>query len=379
MKSRFDIVALIWPAKGIAIFSLATLCLTVLNTAYAQSGQTIGNGPNRVAAVLPSQNGPFKWASAAVVAGLKAAHARDSGPVTIEIVDVDDELLETASGLTDVYTELATRRVALVIGPLTRNSVNALTAVGRLPITTITLNQPDPDHTVVGNMIVFGLAADGEAAQVARSSYDDAAIRSPNRRPLKAAVVNNTTLQGKRAASAFIQTWQSLGGEITKSIETDSKSLGQDKSISGTGADVLFVAVAPEALKGLRQAASPDTMIYGTSQLNSFVVGSNVPRSNDLNGIRLVDMPWQVQPDNLAVMAYPRAASAQASLEQQRLYALGIDTYRVMRELIAQKPKFELDGVTGRLRLDLSQSQRIERSGLVAEFRRGQAVPFEGR
>jgi hypothetical protein len=35
--------------------------------------------------------------------------------------------------------------------------------------------------------------------------------------------------------------------------------------------------------------------------------------------------------------------------------------------------------VTGRLRVDLSQSQRVERTGLVAEFRRGQPVPFEGR
>ena len=364
---------------------LATVSFSWISVAHAQSAlsnpitPTIGNGPNRVAAVLPSLSGPFKWASAAVIAGLKAAHARDSGPVTIEIVDADDQLLETASGLTDVYTELASRKVALVIGPLTRNSVNALTAGGRLPITTITLNQPDPDHAIVGNMIVFGLAADGEAAQIARSSYDDAAIRFPSRRPLKAAVVNNTTVQGKRAASAFIQTWQSLGGEISKSIETDSKGLGQDRAVTSTGADVLFVAVAPESLKGLRQAASPETMIYGTSQLNGFVVGSTTPRTNDLNGIRIVDMPWQVQPDNLAVMAYPRAATVQASLEQQRLYALGIDTYRIMRELIAQRPKFELDGVTGRLRLDLAQSQRIERSGLIAEFRRGQAVPFEGR
>jgi uncharacterized protein len=90
-------------------------------------------------------------------------------------------------------------------------------------------------------------------------------------------------------------------------------------------------------------------------------------------------MPWQIQADNIAVMAYPRASATLSTLEQQRLYALGIDTYRIIRELVGQRGKFEIDGVTGRLKLDLTQSQRVERTGLVAEFRRGQPVPFDGR
>jgi uncharacterized protein len=314
---------------------------------------------------------------------MKAAYARDAAPLTIEIIDTDDQLLETGSGLNDIYAELNARKVALVVGPLTRNSVNALTTFGRLPIPTVTLNQPDPDRSVVGNMIVFGLAVDSEAVQIARASYDDAALRVPTRRPLRAAVVYNTTIQGKRSASAFIQTWQALGGETLEAVESDSKALAPEKILNqvlGTNAkpDVLFAAVTAEALKGLRQTVAADTTIYSTSQINSYVVGSTT-RLNDLNGIRLVDMPWQIQADNLAVMAYPRANLAMSTLEQQRLYALGIDTYRIVQELIAQRGKFELDGVTGRLRLDLSQSQRIERTGLVAEFRRGQPVPFEGR
>jgi uncharacterized protein len=302
------------------------------------------------------------------------------------VIDTDDQLLDTGSGLTDLYNDLNARKVALVVGPLTRNSVNALTTIGRLPITTVTLNQPDTDRPLVGNMIVFGLGIDSEASQVARASYDDAALRIPSRRPLKAAVVFNTTVQGKRAATAFVQTWQSLGGEVTAQIESDSKNLLQDKVISSVGGfnapgakpDVLFTAVSGDALKGLRGAVPNETAIYATSQINSFVVGSGA-RLNDLNGVRFVDMPWQVQADSLAVMAYPRAALVLNSLEQQRLYALGIDTYRIIKELVGQKASFELDGVTGRLRLDLTKSQRIERTGLVAEFRRGQPVAFDGR
>jgi uncharacterized protein len=314
---------------------------------------------------------------------MKAGYARDAAALTIEIIETDDQILETGNGLSEIYNDLTARKVALVVGPLTRNSVNALTTFGRLPIPTITLNQPDPDRSIVGNMIVFGLAVDSEATQIARASYDDAALRVPTRRPLRAVIVHNTTVQSKRSASAFIQAWQALGGETLETVESDSKGLQQEKVLSQTFGstakpDVLFAAVNADALKGLRPAIAAETAIYSTSQINSYVVGS-ATRLNDLNGIRLVDMPWQIQADNLAVMAYPRAAQTMSTLEQQRLYALGIDAYRVVKELLAQRGKFELDGVTGRLRLDLSQSQRIERSGLVAEFRRGQPVPFEGR
>jgi uncharacterized protein len=363
---------------------VALILACVASAGFAQSSPTvfttIGNGANKVVALLPSPNGPIKWATAAVVAGMKAAHARDAAPVSIEVLDTDDQLLETSSGLADIYSDLAARRVALVVGPLTRNSVNALTSIGRLPITTITLNQPDPEYPLVGNMIVYGLAIDSEASQVARASFDDAALRIPSRRPLKASVVHNTTVQGKRGASAFVQVWQALGGEIVATVESDSKNLAQDKVLAGNASkvDVVFIAVSAEAAKGFKQTMPTDVAVYGTSQLNNFVVGSSA-RFNDLNGIRVVDMPWQIQADNIAVMAYPRATATLSTLEQQRLYALGIDTYRIIRELVAQRPKFEIDGVTVRLRLDLSLSQRVERTGLVAEFRRGQPVPFEGR
>jgi uncharacterized protein len=214
-------------------------------------------------------------------------------------------------------------------------------------------------------------------------SFDDAALRIPTRRPLKASVAHNTTVQGKRGASAFIQQWQALGGEIISTVETDSKNLANDKLFSSSAnsvnkPDVVFIAVSADAAKGFRQSLPGETAVYGTSQLNNYVVGS-AARFNDLNGIRVVDMPWQIQADNIAVMAYPRASATLATLEQQRLYALGIDTYRIVRELVGQRGKFEIDGVTGRLKVDLSQSQRVERTGLVAEFRRGQPVPFEGR
>ena len=59
----------------------------------------------------------------------------------------------------------------------------------------------------------------------------------------------------------------------------------------------------------------------------------------------------------------------------QRLYALGIDAFRIGRELIGQNARFEVDGVTGWLRVDLSvANRRVERTAVLAEIRNGNAV-----
>ena len=78
--------------------------------------------------------------------------------------------------------------------------------------------------------------------------------------------------------------------------------------------------------------------------------------------MRLLDLPWHVHADHAAVMLYPRPLT-RGSLDMERLYALGIDAYRIARE-IARKPvsSFRLDGVTGRLDVSFGKgAARFER------------------
>ena len=89
--------------------------------------------------------------------------------------------------------------------------------------------------------------------------------------------------------------------------------------------------------------------------------------------MRLIDMPWQVQPDNAAVMVYPRYQGAGRNSDLGRLYALGIDAYRVTLE-IAKKPvtAFRLDGVTGRLAVNFGKGvARFERVEPGAVYQSG--------
>ena len=59
----------------------------------------------------------------------------------------------------------------------------------------------------------------------------------------------------------------------------------------------------------------------------------------------------------------------------QRLYAFGIDAWRVARELMAGREQFELDGVTGRLVLDTTLDPRVAREPVLGEYRQGILVP----
>jgi outer membrane PBP1 activator LpoA protein len=94
----------------------------------------------------------------------------------------------------------------------------------------------------------------------------------------------------------------------------------------------------------------------------------------DLQGLRYVDMPWFVQPDHPAVMIYPVPRSPM-SVEQERLYALGIDAYRIATALLQGEPrKLTLDGVTGRISLDAGN--QLSRTLTAAEIDGGKVVPL---
>jgi len=82
-------------------------------------------------------------------------------------------------------------------------------------------------------------------------------------------------------------------------------------------------------------------------------------------------MPWLLEPDHSGVMVYPRYAAAQ-SMEMVRLYALGIDAYRIASAWMKGERRFDIDGVTGRLRIDRSQSLRVDRSPVLATYRGGE-------
>ena len=151
------------------------------------------------------------------------------------------------------------------------------------------------------------------------------------------------------------------------------------RSIQAEKSPTVFAALDAAQAKQLREVIGNDAAMYGTGQMNPVTLPerATAERAPELNGVRLLDIPWQLQADHAAVMIYPRqviAADQKRSADMERLYALGIDAYRVALQVAAGRKQFEVDGVTGRLKVGTDKNgTHVERIEPYAVYREGLA------
>lgn len=338
--------------------------------------EEFGRGPTRVALLLPDIEGPFRFAADAVLRGFQAAHQLDGEGVYVSVVRIEKDDFRRAAS---VYRQLQRQRFSMVVGPLTRSSVGQLSRMGELPIPTLALNLPGKNQPIPGNCILFSMAIEFEGRSAARFAIAEANHSTGGTRVPRALVISDKSSLSTRSANAFMEAWQSFGGELEEPIFRNiSRASEMARLLTGVRADIVFAALNPQVLRRVRQAISPSLPIYGTSQLN---VGALLAQENstllaapELDGVRVVEMPWQVLPGHPAVAAYERSRRL-PHLEMQRLYAFGIDSFRLARALLDRNEQFELDGVTGRLVLDAVADPRVVREPVLAQYRDGLLVP----
>jgi outer membrane PBP1 activator LpoA protein len=224
---------------------------------------------------------------------------------------------------------------------------------------------------------VIGLSIEDEARQVAQW----AAAEHPGATAL---VVSGNSPWQRRLGAAFAAQWKQLGNQVQLSELTASGGYLSEPAIHQLKMRVdaeppalMFAALDADQLRQVRAILGPDLPAYGASSVNpGLTAGGSLP---ELDGMRLLDMPWQIQADNPAVMVYPRYEGAGRNADLGRLYALGIDAYRIMLE-IAKKPvtSFRMDGVTGRLSVNFGKGvSRFERVAPGAVYQSGSFKPVE--
>lgn len=351
---------------------------SVLASSAASAGVVFGRGDTRVALLVPSATGAYRRASAAIVEGVRAAHARDGQGVRVEVFELDGENTDMAG----LFARLERLGVTLAIGPMTRDSVNRLASLAALPVPTLTLNLPDAGQPVPRNCVLFGLPIEVEARQAARVAYEDLLGDPASPAIPRALAIAEDNPLARRSAEAFLDGWRDLGGESYQSLVLRAEAFSElPRIVRGVVAQAVFVAVSPTLVTSVRGALGPRERLYATSMMNTGALAASkvggLLAMPELDGMRIVDMPWQVDPENPLVRQYPRSEKMPHQ-ELQRLYALGIDAYRIARELLAGRTAFDVDGVTGRLQLD-GVSPRIARVGVVAEYRKGLLVPVPPR
>ncbi len=304
--------------------------------------------------MLPLASPAFGRAAEAVRAGFLAAADAAKAKVLV-IPHGDGEVLEG-------FAKAAKAGARVVVGPLVRDDLRAVASAGLELPPTIALNQLDDGMALPPKMYALSLTLDSDARQLARRARDDGATTV-------AVVASDTPLQ-QRFAAAFNAEW----------------------ILGGGGAPAMFpFDRAPEALRTLRRdvgkgqydavllaidgadAALAKSYLKSIPTFTSSLVNEHQPREalRDLDDLRFVEIPWLVEPDAAGFAGLKRPDYTSTALE--RLYALGIDAFRIAQAFADGPPAtLELDGATGHLSLDASR--QFVREGRLMMFRSGEIV-----
>jgi outer membrane PBP1 activator LpoA protein len=332
--------------------------------------------------LLPVNSPTLGNAANAVFAGIKAGYEREPDRMSIQLVATDGSPADTVRGYAD-----AAAHYDIVIGPLSRSEVTAIANAAQngtraQPTVVLAPAETEGGDALPRNMLAVGLSIEEEARQVA----DWAGTASAGGTVF--AISTGVTWQ-KRAVKAFAAQASAHGMQVEQ-IEMpliDGFFSADDlvelkKRIEQKGPSLLFAGLDARQTAQLRLAIGADLPIYGTSQLNPRTLADwqfSEP-IDGLESVRLVDIPWQLQSDHPAVMVYPHLVESPDQPHGpviERLYALGIDAFRVAREIALSRTVFQIDGVTGKLMVNFNGTsayfKRIEQPAL---YQNGVIVPL---
>lgn len=284
--------------------------------------------------MLPLNSPQFGEAAQVVKAGFEAAAA--ATPETsaeTSVVAMDDDTQTAAA-----YQRLVAQGATFIIGPLTRQGAANLASSSKLP--TLVLNTLDKAPPAGSKVWSLSVTVETEAQQIARMMRDDG-----RQQPL---ILFNKDNLSQRLRQAFADEWRSKGKQAPRELDIstpDGARLQAELSVS----DSVFLALDTKEVEATRALLSAELPAYATSLAN---VRNPSPV---LNGLRLVDMPWFLIPNHPEARQIARPA-APLNKATERLYALGIDAYRLGLALASSKNpgQIRLGGVSGDLRIGKS-------------------------
>jgi hypothetical protein len=254
-----------------------------------------------------------------------------------------------------------------------------------LSVPAVTLSLPEAEALAPPVLLAFGLSIEQEARAMVQAVVRTLAPPRPGAtaRPTpRFVVLTGEGALSRRAGAAFRDALREAGERVTAfnvDLNYDALQAIGDRVFRAEPEGVFLALDAREAAI-VRPRLPHELLLFGTSQVH-LGGGESALLASDLEGIYFTDLPWLIETDHPAVMVYARPEQA-LSAELNRLYALGIDAYRLAAEWGNGRTRFELDGVTGALQVDRTVSARVDRWPSFAVFRKGRiervSVPRPG-
>jgi len=308
-----------------------------------------------IALVLPLDSSLYGRAAEAVRAGFAAAAA--AADTRFDVYAHGD------GGVVAAFERAAASGARVIVGPLVRNDLKAIAASGVELPWTIALNQLDESGTLPPHIYTLALSVESEAVQLARRAQADGAH--------SVVIVTDDTPLQQRFAGAFTGEWLLQGGAAPVAFRIDRapEMLALlRKEVAKVAPDAVLLALGAQDSALVRPYLG-QVLAYAGSQINDHQPPESL---RDLDDVRFVELPWLADPANPAFADIARQDYANTVFD--RLYALGVDAFRVARVFVDGPPAtLAFDGATGHLTLD--RSQQFVREESVMQFHDGEIVP----
>lgn len=350
--------------------------------------------PRRIGVLLP-QSGRLQAAGDAIRDGLMSAYLEHSGGSEILFFATGDDEQSAISA----YFNALDAGVDLIVGPLRKESVEAMLGLAGMSTPVLALNElPEgfsPPRGLAGQVTAISLSQDRETRSIARrladSGYENAIVIAPEGAwgERMALAFESEFLRDDRtivAAARYLESENDHSASLERVLKID-ESNARGKRLENTlqmtiefepvrrqDVDVIFLAANSTQARLLRPQLrfydAGDIPTYATARIFS---GQPDPaRNRDLDGVRFPATPWQLSHGSRQDI--PDLASIRGG-SLGSLYALGRDAWNLLPwlELMQKDPDFVFAGQSGYYRR--ASGPALDREPDWAEFRQGRPSP----
>lgn len=358
----------------------------------------------KIAVLMPNADNPLNVFAQAIVKGIRAENKQLSTPH--EIILLPRKIGQsTLSHLQDASLMGA----SVAIGPITRDDVNEISELPFLPLPVVSLNLPEDDVKSPELLMNFSLSLEEEAKQVASMAIQS--LAKENKDSLNIVLFEGASPINQRVANTFEQALAEESISITRipitkelltlpklyevknfsSLTLGTKSLPDTaegyenakqynenltQSFSKLGSSsysAVFLVTDARTAALIKPRLPRDTRVWGTSMINPGNPEQSVIASLvfDLQNTGFVDAPLILRYNNQDFKA-SFGETPPNSLIARRLFAFGVDAYRLARLWMRWQPEITMAGTTGSLSFKKSVSANVSRIAQPAVFYHGQ-------
>jgi len=314
------------------------------------AGESDGYRPPARLAVLLPMTGSLAPAAAGVRDGFLAAYYAESRrrPV-VKFYNTQG----TGSGAQAAMDKAIAEGAQMIVGPLSRDEVNAIhdRVDGSMPLITLNRGSKLPPARTSS----FALLPDDEG--------EAAANRFANRGLKSVLVFSNKTDNAQRAVAGFGETLRKRGGTVIAEISVAGSmaDLGPQLAALSKGPnppDAVFIALEAGPARTIA-AQLKASVLSGLPRIATSLIlsGANTRSDVELTGIEYPEMPWLLDQGG----SLPDADSLAKTLPSargpsQRLFAFGADAWKLTAyfQRLYDDPSFSIRGNTGVLSIEIA-------------------------